>query len=118
MLDSLQWAPDGARIAYDRWIADPARGVIVIVEVESGAEQVLEATIAPEKVGASFLTVTSNEDHHWFHESFSWAPDGRSILVLERHRTRPWVVDVETGRLSELPWQADSAPSWQRVAAE
>jgi hypothetical protein len=44
-----------------------------------------------------------------------WAPDGRSLLVLEKHRTRPWVVDIKSDAVTELPWLADSMPSWQRV---
>jgi hypothetical protein len=44
-----------------------------------------------------------------------WAPDGRSLLVLENHRTQPWVVDVERDTITKLPWLADSMPSWQRV---
>jgi hypothetical protein len=52
----------------------------------------------------------------WDYEGWSWSPDGRSIVMLERKGTRPIVVDVETGRVEELPWKADSAPSWQRIA--
>jgi hypothetical protein len=46
-----------------------------------------------------------------------WAPDGRSLLVLEDHRTRPWVVDIEADTIAELPRLADSMPSWQRVTS-
>lgn len=54
----------------------------------------------------------------WDYEDWSWTPDGRSIGMLERRGTRPVVVDVETGRATKLPWEADSAPSWQRVPAD
>jgi hypothetical protein len=52
----------------------------------------------------------------WDYEGWSWSPDGRSIVLLEQAGTRPFVVDVETGEATELPWDADSAPSWQRAA--
>jgi hypothetical protein len=38
--------------------------------------------------------------------------------MLERRGTRPIVVDVETGQATELPREADSAPSWQQVAID
>ena len=49
--------------------------------------------------------------HGW-----SWAPDGRSLLLLRRPGTRLVTVDVETGRATELPWAAESPASWQRIA--
>jgi WD40-like Beta Propeller Repeat len=115
--NSLQWSPDGSKIAYDRASDGPGRStaVIVIVDLASGAERVLEATRAQQKKGARFHTMTSNRYHTWYHEGWSWAPDGRSLLVLENHRTRPWVVDIETDTVTELPWLADSMPTWQRV---
>jgi Tol biopolymer transport system component len=117
--NSLQWSPDGSKIAYDREGTDPDRptAVIVIVDLASGVERVLEATRATQKTGARFHTTSSNRYHTWYHEGWSWAPDGRSLLVLENHRTRPWVVDIETDTVTELPWLADSMPSWQRVTS-
>lgn len=116
--NSLQWSPDGSKIAYDREGTDPDRpsAVIVIVDLASDVERVLEATRATQKTGARFHTTSSNRYHTWYHEGWSWAPDGRSLLVLENHRTHPWVVDIETDTVTELPWLADSMPSWQRVA--
>jgi hypothetical protein len=43
-----------------------------------------------------------------------WAPDGHSLLVLENHRSRPWIVDIERDTITELPWLAHM-PNWQRV---
>jgi dipeptidyl aminopeptidase/acylaminoacyl peptidase len=116
--DRHQWSPDASKLAYDRESNDPDQpptGVIVITDLASGAERVLEATRAAQKNGARFDTVTDNMGHTWYHEGWSWAPDGRSLLVLENHRTRPWVVDIETDTVTKLPWLADSMPSWQRV---
>jgi hypothetical protein len=39
------------------------------------------------------------------------------IVLLERHGTRPMVVDIDTGLATELPWTSESAVSWQRVPA-
>ena len=116
-LDRHQWSPDGSKLAYDWEGNEPDRptGVIVITDLASGAKRVFEATRAQQKKGARFHTVSFNTYHTWYHEGWSWAPDGRSLLVLENHRTRPWVVDLETDTVTELPWLADSMPSWQPV---
>jgi dipeptidyl aminopeptidase/acylaminoacyl peptidase len=112
-----QWSPAGSRIAFERVRAKNDRAVIVIVDLDTGKERELESTSAAGKeAGARFSTVTyNNVVHHWYHEGWMWAPDGRSLLVLENHRTRPWVVDIATDTVTELPWFADSMPSWQRV---
>jgi hypothetical protein len=36
-------------------------------------------------------------------------------MFLESPGDHPYVVDVATGDVTELPWTADSGPSWQRV---
>jgi dipeptidyl aminopeptidase/acylaminoacyl peptidase len=112
-----QWSPDGSRIAFERERAEGDRAVIVVADLESGKERSLESTSAAGKdAGAMFATVTyNNVVHHWYYEGWMWAPDGRSLLVLENHRTRPWVVDIATDTVTELPWLADSMPSWQPV---
>jgi hypothetical protein len=93
------------------------RGVIRIVKVDSGAKRTLESTsVARKDAGARFSTVTHNNfGFHGYYEGWQWSPDGRSLLVLENHRTRPWVVNVERDTVTKLPWLADSMPSWQRV---
>ena len=113
------WSPAGSRIAFERVRAKSDRGVIVIVDLDTGKERELESTAAAGKeAGARFSTVTyNNVVHHWYYEGWMWSPDGRSLLVLENHRTRPWVVDIETDTVTELPWLADSMPSWQRVTS-
>ena len=39
-------------------------------------------------------------------------------LLLPDPGTRLVTVDLETGQATELPWEAGSAPSWQRVAVD
>jgi WD40 repeat protein len=109
------WSPDGSSIALERRTPDESSAVIVIVDLETAAERVLEATTAEKKVGSKFHTVSWNTYHTWFYEGWSWTPDGRSIIVLERPGTRPFTVDIETGQVTELPWEAHATPSWQRV---
>jgi Tol biopolymer transport system component len=114
-----QWSPDSSRIAFERVRAETDRAVIVIVDLDTGKERSLQSTSARGKeAGARFSTVTwNNVVHHWYYEGWMWAPDGRSLLVLENHRTHPWVVDIKTDTVTELPWLADSMPSWQRVTS-
>ena len=92
----------------DIYVGDPATGK---------TKPITRNPAAPGKdAGAKFPTTTyNNVVHHWFYESWMWAPDGRRLLVLENLRTRPWVVDIETDTVTKLPWLADSMPSWQRV---
>lgn len=115
-----QWSPDGSRIAFERVRKKTDRAVLVVVDLKSGKERPLESTSAAGKdAGAKFPTTTyNNVVHHWYYEGWTWSPDGRSLLVLENHRTRPWVVDIETDTLTELPWLADSMPSWQRATSK
>jgi hypothetical protein len=112
-----QWSPDGSKIAFERVRAKTDRAVLAILDLKSGKERTLESTSAAGKdAGAMFPTTTYNNIvHHWFYESWMWAPDGRSLLVLENLRTRPWVVDITSDTVKKLPWLADSMPSWQRL---
>lgn len=117
------WSPDSASIAYEDFGPDwdfenPLNEVrIAALDLASGTKRVLESTISPVKVGAAVETVTNNEWHTWYYEGWSWSPDGRSLLLLKDHRTRPVVVDVATDTATELPWETDSFPSWQRKVA-
>lgn len=90
---------------------------IALFDLASGTKRVLESSMSPVKVGAAVETITNNEWHTWYYEGWSWSPDGRSLLLLKDHRTRPMVVDVATDTATELPWETDPFPSWQRTVA-
>lgn len=111
------WSPDSSRIAFGRARPATDEAVLVVVDLTSGEEHVLESTAATGKdAGARFSTITNNNVvHHWFHEGWMWAPDGRDLLVLDEPGAHPWVVDVVTDTATELPWFADSMPTWQRL---
>jgi Tol biopolymer transport system component len=110
------WSPDGSHIAFERYSTTGAgpepdqEAVIAIVDVQSGAERVLEAT----RNGRQGQVTPPIGYFYW---GWSWAPDGRHLLVLARQGSRLMTVDIATGLASELPWEADSPGSWQRVAA-
>jgi dipeptidyl aminopeptidase/acylaminoacyl peptidase len=124
------WSPDGSKIAYQRGCPDPeVQGAVVVVhDVASGAEHVLEASKVETKYEGTLPSpaaaagpcyggwiVAGPADRAWDYEGWSWSPDSRSIVMLERRGTRPIVIDVQTGEAEEMPWEADSAPSWQRT---
>ena len=138
VVEGRAWSPDGSKIALQKSVTVSGRGVcdadilghscrsvIAILDVETGAERVLDVTFAVIRDKAdratdpdAFRTLSPRTYHRWAYEGWSWTPDGRSIVVLERHGTRPMVVDIETGLATELPWTSESVVSWQRIAVD
>jgi hypothetical protein len=115
-LPSWSWSPDGSTIAVkvvgpvepgSREFC-PAREIqcpewIVLMDVETGAQRDLDATYSD----------TPDGIFHW-----SWSPDGQAILLQRDFEGRPEVVDIASDTSTELPWESDSVPSWQRVAVD
>jgi dipeptidyl aminopeptidase/acylaminoacyl peptidase len=120
------WSPDGSRVAFQRSVCcedpavDPSEHTIVVMDLETGSERMLEATTSP--------NVPVPVGRHGPFKGWAWSPDGRSILYAPTNSDRLSTVDVETGEATELPWLAErvpetvestlSAPSWQRVAPD
>lgn len=111
------WAPDGSTIAYETWSTDdlPTEARIAIYDLDTGEVRVLKASVSGLKRGAKVQTVTNNVDHAWYFEGWTWSPDGRFLILLKDHLTRPVVVDVEADTSFELDWVTDSFPSWSGV---
>lgn len=113
------WSPDGSTIAFEKpaTVSGGAGSVIAMLDIETGTERVLDATAAVEKdvPGPPWDQAFGWLGTKYAYAGWSWTPDGHGIAVLERHGTRPFVVDIETGETTELPWVSESAVSWQRV---
>lgn len=111
------WSPDSSRIAIERRRPDVDQAVLAVVDLDSGDACELESTAASGKdAGAKSSTLSyNNVEHHWYHEGWMWSPDGRSLLVLDEPGAHLKVIDIVTDTATELPWRADSMPSWQQL---
>ncbi len=99
----LQWparSPDGARLAFVAvgrlWIADLTQG---------NARTVADAVLPS------------------FAFSPAWSPDGRSIAFTtwdDRKRGQVWTLDIATGRLRQITWDANEYlyPKWTADGAD
>jgi Tol biopolymer transport system component len=105
--EHVSWSPDGARIAFGRWITVQGGNVnvrpVVIVDLATGRE-----------------TELSNIEVNGY-GGWAWAPDGTSIVQVpgdgSEHVGQVLVVDATTGEMREMGWAANPAggPSWQRT---
>lgn len=70
------WSPDGAAIAYEAWDLEnpPDEARIAVYDLASGTTRILESSASSLKSGAVVETITSNKDHDWFYEGWSWSP--------------------------------------------
>jgi hypothetical protein len=125
----LVWSPDSSQVAFQRCSHDPQHpGVVLVVfDVVAGGEVVLEPTevetkeegFVPPPNGTPTAYCggyTNPSGRNWDYEGWSWTPDSQGLVWLETHGEQPKVVDVESGAVTELPWQADSPVSWRAVA--
>jgi dipeptidyl aminopeptidase/acylaminoacyl peptidase len=114
------WSPDGLSVASEDWggggrlETDEVR--IAVHDLVLGTKRILESSVTPQKRGAAVQTITWNTAHTWYFEGWAWSPDGRSLLVLQEHLSRPLVIDVATDTATQLPWITDSFPSWHQAA--
>jgi len=107
------WSPDSTRIAFNRWLQDPATGdttvqPIGVASIKGGP--VIGAGPAPAPEGALF----------------DWSPDGTTLLSLPARFSEstdpaavaatPVAIDVANGTAQETGYQVSSDVSWQRLA--
>ncbi len=96
-----QWDPLGRRVLIER---DAGDGVVrpVIVDLDGGADVIIDATISQNGAGKA------------------WAPDGSSILAQrtaeDGRQLQQEFWDARTGTVTEVGWPSIGGPVWQRVA--
>jgi Tol biopolymer transport system component len=109
------WSPDGSWIAFNRWQGNdagdwPVQALGLVAS--NGTGQVRSLGIPPVDSGAivewapdgsTLLSLPTTVV-----ESFTWSPSANGSVA------RPTLVDVGTGRSTELDWSVASVASWQR----
>ena len=144
-LQEPRFSPDGSRIAYHRWddatqtmrlyVAD-ADGTdprelgarddiwftgwpvwsndgtrIAATHVPRGAN--LPGALVVIDVATDEITRTGPDSND---SRFEWAPDDSKILMSRNDGSIQFLLDPDGGPVIELPWDAGSYPSWQRLA--
>jgi Tol biopolymer transport system component len=99
-----QWSPDGSQLAFE--LGKGNREYVGVVDSDGSGFRIL----VPE--GSALAG-----------QSFTWSPDGRSLVFVQApffdpdgnldHRGKVWSVDVATGEQTEVQTPVES---WQRLA--
>lgn len=93
-----QWSPDGTKIAF------------------FDADSSVPGDVAPVSVvevdGSNRRTALSTDGGG----SFTWAPDGKSIIWLPESSDTPVLLDAGGGPARPVSWSAETLPDWQRLA--
>jgi dipeptidyl aminopeptidase/acylaminoacyl peptidase len=135
------WTPDGSRFAYHRSAATPTGYETAVVDVETGAEVVLDVAYGRiSNDGTRIVGLAADGQREWLcvtsvdggpcepiegavemidptgWASAGWTPDDRWIWSRPGDAGPAVLLDPEGGGPQWPPWAAEGANSWQRRA--